>query len=304
MRKWLIRSVIALTLGTAAVLTGMTLWAEPMPQHRFTEKSGPLVIAHRGGRGLWPENTMYAFEQATKLGVDVLELDVQCSSDSVFVVIHDGLLNRTTDGSGPVREHTLAQIRQLDAGYHWTADRGQTYPYRGKGIGIPTLEETLRAFPDIRLNIELKESAAPHVDRFVRMLQTLHHPDRIMIASFQTESIERLRNRYPEIATAATIRDAIVFLLMNKLRVGFAYMPSAYALQVPPSIWSIPVVTEHYLLDAERKNMDVHVWTINQPEEMKRLIALGVDGVMTDFPDRLLDALGRLPTSREPAAGP
>ena len=106
---------------------------------RFAEQ--PLVIAHRGGKGLWPENSLFAFERASALGVDMLEMDLHLSSDGELVVIHNPTLDRTTNGDGPVAARSLAQLQALDAGYRWSADGGQSHPYRGQGVRIPTFTE-------------------------------------------------------------------------------------------------------------------------------------------------------------------
>ena len=129
--------VILLALVLAAILSSRA------PDHPYysSELSYPLVIAHQGGDELWPGNTMYAFEQAAALGVDVLEMDLHITKDGVLVVMHDETVDRTTDGAGKIEEMTLEEIKALDAGYDWSPDGGDTFPYRGQGIEVPTLEE-------------------------------------------------------------------------------------------------------------------------------------------------------------------
>ena len=127
-----------------------------MPEHPFLAGGNPLVMAHRGGQGLWPPNTLFAFERAVEMGADILEMDIHASADGVLIVHHDDTVDRTTNGSGAIRDHTLTELKELDAGYHWSADGGETYPFRGKGMRIPTLEEVLEAFPKTRLNIDIK----------------------------------------------------------------------------------------------------------------------------------------------------
>src|SRR5688572_18850985 len=124
-------------------------------------QGGPLLIAHRGGAGLMPENTLAAFISASDdWAADMIELDVHASADGHCVVIHDDTLERTTSGSGPVAARTLAQLKSLDAGYHFTRDGGRTFPFRGLGITIPTIEEVLERLPKMRLTIEVKTGAA------------------------------------------------------------------------------------------------------------------------------------------------
>lgn len=281
--------LIFVALGVAT----MAMISRPMPPHPFTANEEPLVIAHRGGCGLWPENTMFAFERAARMGVDVLEFDIRSTADSVLVVIHDATVDRTTDGAGAVAEMTVADLKRLDAGYRWTNDDGRTFPYRGQGITIPTLEEVLKTFPDIRLNIEIKPEEQAVVERFCRMIQTYGAADKTLVASFRPQTIERIRSIYPVVATAASTSDALWFWFLNTLWIGAAYQPSAHALQVPASINDMEVVTERFVEGAHRHNMAVHVWTINREEDMRRLIRMGVDGIMTDYPDRFLRVLGR-----------
>jgi glycerophosphoryl diester phosphodiesterase len=138
----------------------------PGAEHRyFVELAAPRpwVIAHRGGMGLWPENTLRAFAGASALGADVLDLDVRTSADGALVVFHDAELGRTTEASGPLAALPLRELQALDAGYRWSADGGATHPFRGQGLRIPTLEEVFRAFPDAHLGLEIKETdpAAP-----------------------------------------------------------------------------------------------------------------------------------------------
>ena len=130
-----------------------------------------LLMAHRGGEGVWPSNTLYAFQQAAALGADVLELDIHATRDGVLVVRHDPFVESTTDGQGYICELTLAEIQRLDAGYTWTADGGQSFPFRGLGITIPTLEEVLAAFPNVRLNIDIKPEDPAVVAPFVALLR-------------------------------------------------------------------------------------------------------------------------------------
>ena len=140
-------------LGAAIVLAAIVsyatllLRARLVPEHAFFESEGPLVVAHRGGSALWPENTLRAFQAATTLGVDVLEMDLHSTADDVLVVCHDASLDRTTNGTGAIREQTHSKVRALDAGYHWTNDGGASYPFRGKGFRVPTLEEVFQRFP-------------------------------------------------------------------------------------------------------------------------------------------------------------
>ena len=283
---------VAVTM-LAVTMDFLSFQSRPVAIHAFTESGGVLVIAHRGGRGLWPENTLFAFEKAVKLGVDVLEFDVHLTRDHQLVIIHDSTLERTTDGIGRVEEKDFSDLSLLDAGYRWTDDKGKTYPFRGRGIRLPLLEEVLAAFPTMRMNIELKTQGHAAADRFSDVLRRFGCGDRVLAASFNADTIDRVRAGYPQLAFTAATRQAASFLILNLLRLDFIFNPTANAFQVPPKIGPLPVVTPYFVQQAHRQNVVVHAWTINEKDEMIRLLKDGVDGILTDYPDRLLVALGR-----------
>ena len=154
LRKLLKRAgvaLLALLVLAASVYIVLALTARPVPPHPwFTARPGqhtPLVFAHQGGEGLWPSNTLFAFQKAVELGADVLDTDMHMTSDGALVLMHDQTVKRTTDSTGAIRDLTLEQIKKLDAAYRFTTDDGQTFPYRGQGISVPTLEELFEAFP-------------------------------------------------------------------------------------------------------------------------------------------------------------
>jgi glycerophosphoryl diester phosphodiesterase len=291
--KWFKRVLSVIVILIVITLAVGAIRSTPMSPHPFTDTGDILVIAHRGGRGLWPENTLYAFEQSIHIGVDVLEFDVHSTSDGIMVVMHDATVDRTTDGTGRIEDLTWAQLQRLDAGYQWSDEETTSTPYRDKGLKIPSFEEVLRAFPETRMNIELKSSKVNDIEQLLSMIEALHPSDLTIYASFRSESHAYIRENNPEIATAATVGDAFLFWVLNAVYLGFSYNPQAHAFQVPPSIFDLPIVTPHFVDGAHGHNVDVHVWTINDKQEMQRLIDTGVDGIMTDYPDRLLSLLGR-----------
>ena len=294
MRKriiYFLSGVIGLGIGTYAFLRALST---PVPDHAFLENQGRiLVMAHRGGKGLWPPNTLYAFERAAEMGVDVLEMDIHRTADGVLVVRHDPTVDATTDGSGYIRDLTLAEVKALDAGYRWTADEGQTYPYRGKGITIPTLEEVLLALPDIRLNIDIKPEDPTVVEPFCQMLTDYNKLDQVMVGSFHDEQLRRFREYCPQVATAAGVSETRLFYLLNRAFLGAVFHPRAAAFQVPEYNEGIHLVTPSFVEGAQAHNMQVHVWTVNETADMERLISWGADGIITDYPDRLMALLKR-----------
>jgi len=252
-----------------------------------------LVFAHRGGQGMWPPNTLYAYERAVALGVDVLELDIHRTADGVLVVRHDPSVDATTNGHGSIREMTLAEIKSLDAGYRWTADGGQTYPFRDQGVAIPTLEEVLAAFPDMPLNIDIKPQEASVVEPFYHLLRDYHKLEQVVVGSFHDDQLERFRRLCPQAATAAGVAETRRFFWLNLFFLSFLYRGRAAAFQIPEYAGKLHVITPRFIRSAHARGVQVHVWTVNDLADMQRLIDWGVDGIISDYPDRLMALMGR-----------
>ncbi|MGB1656669.1 MAG: glycerophosphodiester phosphodiesterase [Longimicrobiales bacterium] len=247
----------------------------------------PMLVAHRGGGRLAPENTMTAFRAATdEWGADMLELDVRLSKDGVVMVIHDETVDRTTNGTGRVAEQTLAQLSELDAGYRFT-DLDGASSYRGKGVTIPTLRQVLESFPDIWLNIEAKEArvAGPLVE-LIRAFDAQH---RVLVAA----EVERNRvdARGYEGPWGASRTHCFLFWLLHRLPGGTRYTPKIDAFQVPERWKGHRVLTPRLIDEAHRRNIPVHVWTVDDPDDMRRLLSWGVDAIQTDRPDLLSEVL-------------
>jgi glycerophosphoryl diester phosphodiesterase len=269
---------------------------EAAPEHAYFKQDArgrPLVIAHRGGAGLWPENTLHAFEHAAALGVDVIETDVRATADGELVVIHDETLERTTDGAGRVRQLTLAELKRLDAGYRWSPDGGRSFPLRGRGLTVPTLREVFAALPEMRFNIEPKQAEPPINAPLCRLIREHGMASRVMVAAFRSNVLKQFRRECPEVATSAGTAEVAGFLALQRSALAGSYGPQMQALQVPEWAGALRVLTGDFVADAHARNLRVHAWTVNDEDDMRRLIALGVDGVMTDYPDRLLKVLGR-----------
>lgn len=264
------------------------------PLHPWAFENGVIVLAHRGFRGQYPENTMLAFQKAAELGVDGLEMDIHATRDGVLVVSHDATVERTTNSTGPINAMTLAELQQLDAGYRWTPDGGQTFPFRGQGITISTLEEVFTAFPQFWINVDIKQAAPSIVTPFVAMIRRYDLAERMMVGSFDAVTVAQFRQECPEVATAASKAEARRLVILSKLRLGRFYRGQAQALQIPEWNGRTRVITPRFVKDAHRAGTAVHVWTVNETADMQRLLAWGVDGLITDYPDRLLKFLGRL----------
>ena len=294
MRLFLKRALIALLL-LAPVLYGIfALTSHPVEPHPYFTSGDVLVIAHRGGRGLAPENTLAAFARSAALGVDVLEMDLRQSSDGALIVLHDRRVDRTTNGQGAADSLSLAQLKQLDAGYHFSPD-GQTFPWRGQGVAIPTLDEVFTAFPNMRFLIEIKDDSDALVSDFCRTIRRFELNDRVIAASFRSGPLESLRQTCPEVATSASSSVGMSFVFLHWLRLDAAYHPTSQAFQCPPRFGKIDLIDRRFIARAHAHNIQVHVWTINDPDAMQRYLDLGVDGLITDYPDRLLSILNRQP---------
>jgi glycerophosphoryl diester phosphodiesterase len=282
--------ILALAYGIARMLARPTPaadWSAPRPgDHK------PLVLAHQGGENLWPSNTRRALEQSAALGADVLDMDMHMTRDGVLVLMHDRTVDRTTNGSGAIRDLTLAEIKQLDAGYRFTPDNGQTYPYRGKGLAVPTLEELFQAFPGKRFGIEIKDGdPVSMAQAFCALIRKYGMEKSVLVSSFSEEQMDPFRRECPEVATSATTWEVRTFYIFFRLGLVDTLAPRYASLQVPEESGGIYLLTQKFVNAAHRRGLTVIPWTINEEDDLRRILALGVDGINTDNPDRLLDML-------------
>lgn len=273
---------------------------QELADHVFFDAPEPWAIAHQGGRGLWPENTLYAFDHAKELGVDVLEMDLRATVDGEIVVMHDASVDRTTDGSGRVDQMTLAEVQALDAGYRFT-DAPDQFRHRGQGLTVPTLEDVLTRFPDARMILEMKEFTPELATKFCASIKKRRATDRVLVASFGHDAMQTFRNECPNVATSATLREGLLLYQLNRMQLASLYRSPAVALQIPEALGERRVLDPRLLTLAAAFNVKVQVWTVNDEEDMKRLLGMGVHGIMTDYPDRLLRVL-RLMGRRESAS--
>jgi glycerophosphoryl diester phosphodiesterase len=225
-------------------------------------------------------------------GAERLELDVHATADGHVVVFHDSTLDRTTDGSGLVRDLTLAELERLDAGAQFVAADG-TRPFRGRGIRVPTLDALLSAHPGVPLNIEIKQDE-PAIEAAVLAVLDRHGArEHTLLAAEHVHIMERIRAAAPGLLTGFASAEVADFVF--RLRDGRMadYVPPGLALQVPPSFGDVDIVTDASVRAAHGLGLEVHVWTINDPAEMDRLLDLGVDALMTDLPAVAMDVLRR-----------
>jgi len=262
--------------------------------HPYFDLPRPISIAHRGCAGESPENTIPAFERALAQGAGALESDIHLSRDGVPVLIHDASIDRVTDASGSVADFSADELRRFDAGYHFSPDGGQTHPYRNRGVRIPSLEEAFRHFPDTRFNLEFK-APGPRLIEATLELVAKHRREAITLLTAGDDGImARLRDRLGDlakpIAQGASEGDIQEFL--RCAAAGTKAPPGPMALQIPPDFGGQPLVTGPLIEFAHAGGVEVHVWTIDDPAEMRRLLDLGADGIITDYPGRLAEVIG------------
>ena len=247
-----------------------------------------LVFAHRGGALLAPENTMPAIDNGIALGADGLEIDVQLSADGIAVVIHDHTLDRTTDRTGPVQALTAAELARVDAGFRFTRDGA--FPFRGQGIGVPTLDAVLARHPETRVIIEMK-GGEPELARQVgAAIKRAGAIDRTCVGSFYQGSIDAIRAHHPEVATSASQEEARWALHRSWVRWPWTRPRPYCAFQVPEYAGRMRVVSRNFLDHVHREHHCVQVWVVNDPADIARLLDWGVDGIISDVPDAAVAA--------------
>jgi glycerophosphoryl diester phosphodiesterase len=242
------------------------------------------VVAHRGDSAHAPENTMPAFERAVRLGADGLEFDVRLTADGVPVVHHDAALDRTTGGAGLVAARTLAGVRALDAGAHFSPDGGRSFPFRGIGVVVPTLDEVLGAWPAMPVLIEIKEPVASAVVRAT--LDRHAAAGRAVVASFVDAAVAPFRNS--PYATGAARAD--VARLLAATLAGVRVRPSYQIASVPRSYNGLPLPVGRFARALRPCGVPVHVWTVDGRAEALALWAAGVSGMVSNDPAALLAA--------------
>lgn len=271
-------------------------------QDSFFEAANQLdVIAHRGGDGERPGETMMAFRHAVGLGVDVLEMDIYQTMDGQLVLMHNPTVDETTDGSGSISSRTVEQLKQLNAGFHWAGEHDnrlfhkrklRTVPARIRNdLTVATLDEVFTAFPQMRMNIEMKWSTISPVEKLGELIRRHQMEKKVLVASFRPLYLEQFRSLCPEVATSASVTELMNYKLFNK-------RPNAAAIQISPALKlelnkratnvGVKLLTREFVDKAHRDGFKVHAWTINEIEQMRRIRDMGVDGIITDYPTRLL----------------
>lgn len=243
----------------------------------------PIIYAHRGGAALRPENTVAAFDHGIAHGAEGLEFDVHLSKDGIVVVHHDETLERTTNGRGRIADFTADELARIDAGHNF-GDGNGSFPFRGQEIGIPTLRAVLRRYPNARLIIELKVDGPELAKQVVEDVRAADAVERVAIGSFFPAALEAVRRYEPAIATGAAKEETRWALYRSWAGLSIGSTPYR-EFQVPEWSGFTPIVTRRFVNAAHRAGIPVKVWTVNDTDTMRRLLARGVDALITDRPD-------------------
>jgi glycerophosphoryl diester phosphodiesterase len=276
-------------IAATAVLSGAFVAVTLLKRERRTAgRLWPVNFAHRGASARAPENTLEAFRLAVEAGAGGLELDVRMTRDGEVVVIHDATVDRVTDGSGAVAGMTLDEVRRFDAGYSFSPDGGRTFPYRGRGVRIPTLAEVYEEFPDAYVNADIKEAQPEAEEAVLSVIKDAAAEGRTLVASTDHAVLRRFRKvSGGRISTGASRREIAAFYVLSSLHLEALVSPAYEALQVPVEHRGIKLVTPRFVRAAHSRGVRVDVWTINDVAEMNQLLDLGVDVIMTDRPEVL-----------------
>jgi glycerophosphoryl diester phosphodiesterase len=262
-----------------------------------------IAFAHQGGSFEGPSSTLAAIAHALDVGATAIELDVHATKDRHIVVCHDATIDRTTNHVGIIAQMSLEELSHVDNAYWWidgdvvTPGRNpDEYLLRGRApddrqYAVATLEEVATAFPSVLLNLDIKGTAPffePYEELLAQELRRLELEGRVIVASFHDDAIQRFRVLAPRVATSAATNETAAFFFSH---LEDPIVPPVAAFQVPARYGEIDVVTESFVDAAHAAGVAVHVWTINDVEEMVRLLDLGVDGLVSDRPTVLAELL-------------
>jgi len=249
----------------------------------FFDRRRPRVYAHRGGSALGPENTIAAFDIGLAAGADGLELDVRLSSDGIPVVVHDSTLDRTTDATGPVSAKSADELARVDAGCRFTDQAGGT-PFAGRGIGVPALVDVLRRYPGVPTIIELKVDTEDCGVRVAQVVCAADAAGRVCLGGFGLRSARGARQALPSAGASACQTEVRRALHCSWIGWPLRRLPY-HGYQVPERSGWLRVVSPRFIRQAHKAGLAVEVWTVDERPDMERLLALGVDGLISNRPD-------------------
>lgn len=261
---------------------------DPVDDIPYYKDQSFTVIAHRGGRGLVPGNTIEAAVNAVNIGSDVIEIDIHLTADNVLVVRHDDLVDTTSDGTGLIADLTFEQIGSFNAGFHEVDFPEARFD---RPLKIPSLASLFERLPDQRFLIELKPTNTTAADTLCNLVKEHKLEHQVLVGSFHTSVLKHFRKHCPNVPTSLGKNELLLLSLLQRLHLGHFFSSSGYAMQVPQSVNGMDIITPDLIALAQRLNLRVEAWTINDLEGMVNLKAMGVDGIITDYPDQLIDNL-------------
>lgn len=280
--------------GVVSAVAAYKRLAHPPRRRPARLRLSPVIVGHRGAAGLAPENTLEGFRVAVRQwGAEALEVDVRATADGACVVLHDATVDRTTDGTGAVADYRLEDLRSLDAGYRFAAPGPDDFPFRGQGICIPTFGELLAAVPDALVLVDIKtaRAARPLADAIAAASAW----DRVIVAG------ERRAERGPLLdyrgPTGLTREDAARFFAAHHAGLRRFWRPTADLACLPERHRGLRLLTPGVIRGFHERGLALWVWTVNDADDMARLVDWGADGIITDRPDVLhavlADMVGR-----------
>lgn len=256
-----------------------------------------LIVAHRGGRDLKPENTLLAFDNAVALGADVLEMDVCLTKDSILVTSHDLTVDRTSDTTGNIIDYTYQQLQAFNFGYDFQALDG-TYPYRNNPVRIPKLEDIFARYPHAYMVIEIKDAGASGklaAEKLMALIRSYGMAHKAVVFSFSDDVMNHVHSiNSDSVFTGASFGDGFSFVTAVLTSPDTLLTLRCDVLAFPTEMLNINLTSDTIITAAHRNHAAIHYWTINDKEEMKSLIQKGADGIITDRPDLMKEALAEL----------
>jgi glycerophosphoryl diester phosphodiesterase len=298
-RQRVVRAIVGAVVGLGLVSGATQGTPAPItkaPASNPFRTGKTLNIAHAGGDALFPEGTLLAYDRSTVLGSDVIDVDVQLAGDGTLVSLHDATVDRTTNGTGLAREMTYPQLRNLDAGYRF-AQKGK-FPFRGKGITIPTVQEIVSRFPASLVTLDLKDQRLKVVQPVCELISNANRVDTIYVGVDTDEQVNEFRRLCPTVHTSGTSAERKA--LRAARETGNTRFVTKQWVSQPPFIGDDGAkrVTASTLAFSHQLNIAVLTWVVDDPKDMAELVELGVDGIYTRRPDLLEKVIQRQATKQ------
>lgn len=283
---------IAIAAAGAAAWAGSKAISKPQKREdkQALQYDSPIILAHRGGSLIAPENTMVAFKKAAELGVHGFEIDIRLTKDEEIIVFHDEYIDRTTNGAGRVADMTLDELKLLDFGYQFLNEE-QEYSFRGQGESVLTLRDLFDQFPQMLINIDMKDSPETYEGSLIpsklwRLIDEMGAQHRVVVTSFFDEQIDRF-NLYAQnnVALGAGENEVRKAYSAYTSQFGHLYHPRTDVMQIPVKSGVFPLDGAGFIHFLSKLNVPVHYWTINDKDTMEKLLLAGAKGIITDRPD-------------------